>query len=99
MVKIVWTELSIDDLREIHDYISKNSSRFATITVNKIYQRAELITNNPSLGRIVPEIGNEKIRELIIGNYRLIYLIISDMQIDILRVYHSARSLTIKDLK
>jgi toxin ParE1/3/4 len=62
MVKIVWTELSIDDLREIHDYISKNSSRFATITVNKIYQKTELITNNPYLGRIVPEIANEKIR-------------------------------------
>jgi len=99
MVKIVWTELSIDDLKEIHDYISKNSSRFASITVNIIYQRAELIYSNPYIGRIVPEIANEKVRELIIGNYRLIYFIISDMQIDILRVYHSARSLTKEKLK
>ena len=99
MVKIVWTEFSVDDLKEIHDYISKNTPRFAIITVNKIYQRAEIIISNPYVGRIVPEINNEQVRELIIGNYRLIYLIISDIQIDILRVYHSARSLTKEHLK
>jgi addiction module RelE/StbE family toxin len=99
MVKIVWTELSVDDLKEIHDYIAKNSQRFASITVDKIYQRAQLLTSSPSLGRMVPEIKNEKVRELIIGNYRLIYFIVSEFQIDILRVYHSARSLSDDTLK
>jgi len=99
MVKIVWTELAVDDLKEIHDFIAKNSPRFASITIDKIYQRAQLIADNPFLGRIVPEINNEPIRELIIGNYRLIYFIISELQVDILRVYHSARSLSEETLK
>ena len=99
MVKIVWTELAVDDLKEIHDFIAKNSPRFASITIDKIYQRAQLIADNPFIGRIVPEINNEPIRELIIGNYRLIYFIISELQVEILRVYHSARSLTEEKLK
>ena len=99
MVKVVWTELSVEDLRGIHDYIANNSSYYASITVNRIYKRADLIPNNPNIGRIVPEIGSKEIRKIIIGNYRLIYLIVSDIQVDILRVYHSARYLSKEDLK
>ena len=33
MVRIVWTEVSIEDLKEIFDYIAKDSVRYATIPV------------------------------------------------------------------
>jgi len=39
MVKIVWTELSTADLKEIFEYIAKDLSHYASITVNKIYNR------------------------------------------------------------
>ena len=29
MVKIVWTELALEDLRSIHEYICKDSKRYA----------------------------------------------------------------------
>jgi len=93
MVKIVWTEISILDLKEIFDYIAEDSDRYATLTTNKIYQRVQVITDNPFLGRIVPEFREKLLRELIEGNYRIIYRIKSESQIDILRVYHSARLL------
>lgn len=93
MVKIVWTELSISDLKEIFEFIAEDSDRYATLTVNKIYHRAQVLTDNPSLGRIVPEFNEKSIRELIEGNYRIIYRIKTGLQIDILRVYHSARLL------
>jgi plasmid stabilization system protein ParE len=93
MVKIVWTEISILDLKEIFDFIAEDSVRYATITTNKIYQSVQMITGNPYLGRIVPEFNEKLIRELIEGNYRIIYRIKSEFQVDILRVYHSARLL------
>jgi toxin ParE1/3/4 len=93
MVKIVWTELSILDLSAIFDFIAENSDRYATITTNKIYQRVQVLTENPFSGRIVVEFNEKSIRELIEGNYRIIYRIKSPIQIDILRVYHSARLL------
>jgi toxin ParE1/3/4 len=58
MVKIVWTELSISDLKEIFDFISEDSERYAILTSYKIYQRVQILINNPYLGRIVPEFND-----------------------------------------
>ncbi len=93
MVKIVWTEISTEDLREVYEYKAEDSIRYANITVNKIYQRVQIITGNPYIGRIVPEFKDKLIREIIEGNYRIIYRIKSEIQVDILRVYHTARLL------
>ena len=94
MVKLIWTEISKQDLKDLYDYISKDSRRYASITVNKIYQRAQDITTNPNTGRIVPEFNDKLIREVITGNYRIVYLIVTKSQVHILRVYHSARFLS-----
>ena len=99
MVKIVWTELSTSDLKEIFDYIADDSIRYASITTNRIYQRVQPIIDNPYIGRMVPEFSDKSIREVIEGNYRIIYNIISKSQVDILRVYHTARLLRKKNLK
>lgn len=93
MVKIVWTEVSILDLKEIFDYIAEDSVRYAALTTYKIYQRVQPLIHNPYTGRIVPEFNEKSLRELIEGNYRIIYRIKKDNQVDILRVYHSARLL------
>jgi toxin ParE1/3/4 len=48
MVKLVWTEISKQDLKDIFDYISNDSQRYASITVNKIFQRVQdIIVDNP----------------------------------------------------
>jgi toxin ParE1/3/4 len=98
MVKIVWTEVSINDLRNIFDFIAVDSVRYATITVNKIYLRTQAISDNTSIGRIVPELKKKSIREIIDGKFRIIYRITNHSQVDILRVYHSARLLRKKNL-
>jgi toxin ParE1/3/4 len=91
MVRIVWTDLSVSDLKDIVDYISEDSTRYASLMANRIYKKVQILVSNPSLGRIVPEINDNTVRELIEGNYRIIYRIKTENQIDILRVYHSAR--------
>jgi len=53
MVKIVWTELSTSDLKEIFDFIADDSIRYASITTNKIYNRVQPILDNPYIGRMV----------------------------------------------
>jgi plasmid stabilization system protein ParE len=93
MVRIVWTEVSLDDLKEIFEYISVDSIRYANLTVNKIYQGAQVISVSPYAGRIVPVFKKTLIRKLIIDNYSIIYRIKSDTLVDILRVYHSSRLL------
>ena len=93
MAKVIWTELSLADLRNIYEFISKDSIFYAARQIEKIVERVEQIENFPDSGRIVPEFNNNSLRELIEGNYRIIYHIVSEEQIGIVRIHHSASSL------
>ncbi len=92
MVKIIWTDFAIEDLRLIHDYISKDSKRYADRFLEKLLERVDQLESFPKSGRVVPEFNIDSIRELIEGNYRIVYKI-STTQIAILRVHHAARQL------
>ena len=91
-MKIIWSEFAVEDLKSIHDYISKDSKVYAGRFVEKIISRVNQLENNPQSGRVVPEFNIETLRELIEGNYRIIYKVNSDF-IGIVRVHHSARQL------
>jgi addiction module RelE/StbE family toxin len=99
MVRINWTFQSRDDLHNIADFISKDSMRYAKLQVVRLKNKTQLLKSHIRIGRIVPEINIENIRELIEGNYRIIYKIVSEEQIDILTVHHSARDLTKRKIK
>jgi len=92
MVKIIWTQRSLDDLKSIAEYISKDSVNYAALTLERIIDVTKHLESNPRIGRMVPEIGkNDKIREIILGNFRIIYKITSTLTIHILTVHHSAK--------
>lgn len=93
MVKLIWTDQAINDLRDIGDYIGENSEVYAKLTVRRLFERTDILKAFPLSGRIVPEKSEESLRELIEGNYRIIYEILSPNQINILTVYHSSREL------
>jgi addiction module RelE/StbE family toxin len=93
MAKIKWTNLALDDLRDIHDYVAQDSPKYADRLMDKIIERVDVLEQHPKIGRKVPEFDKELIRELIEGNYRIIYRIESEEEIGIARVHHAARLL------
>jgi addiction module RelE/StbE family toxin len=93
MVRLSWTEIAIRDLEEIFDFIARDSTRYASITVNKIYQRVQDIKDSPMAGRMVPEFQSTNLREFIYRNYRIVYQIIETDRVDILRIFHTSRLL------
>lgn len=93
MGKITWTVLAELDLLEIESYIAQDSPTYAIITIEKIFDRAFILLKHPLSGRIVPEFENPNIRELIEGNYRIVYFLKNKHEISILRVHHAARVL------
>ena len=100
MVKIIWTQRSLTDLKSIAEYISKDSVKYASLTLERIIDVTKYLETNPKLGRMVPEIGrNDKIREIIFGNYRIIYQITNTVTVHILTVHHSAKRLRQTSLK
>lgn len=61
--------------------------------INSIFNKIELLYENPKIGRKVPEFESDFIRELIQGKYRIIYRLADDYKIEILRIIHGSRLL------
>ena len=93
MVKIIWTVLSVFELKEIYDYISLDSKRYAKNQIDRIKQKTSILKSMPEVGRVVPELDRNEIRELIEGNYRIIYRIKTKDLLEILTIHHSSRNL------
>ena len=68
--------------------------QFFQFQVEKIKNKTEILKSQIEIGKIVEEIGNPNIRELIEGNYRIIYRVVDKKTIHILMIHHSARDLT-----
>lgn len=73
MVKVVWTEFALEDLSSIKTYISNDSKVYAKKFTEKLISRVDQLEKHSQLGRIVPEFNIDTLRELIEGNYRIIY--------------------------
>ena len=87
MVKILWSLQARDDLKNIYSYIKQDSIYYANNFKLNILNRIEQLVNFPKSGRIVPEYNCEQVRELIYGNYRILYEIKDSVQI--LAIAHS----------
>jgi len=94
MVKIIWTQRSLTDLKSIGEYISQDSIKYASLTIERLFDVTKYLETNPRIGRMVPEMGRkDKFREIIYGNYRIIYKITSTLTVHILTVHHSSKRL------
>jgi addiction module RelE/StbE family toxin len=74
-VKLEWSPLALDRVSEIAPYIAKDNPDAAERWVNELFDAVERLADFPESGRIVPEVGVRRIRELVFGAYRVIYSI------------------------
>ena len=98
MIRVQWAPLAIDRLAEIAAYIAEDNPVAAEKWIREGFARAGQLGRFPKSGRPLPETPRPDIRELIWGNYRIIYRI-ETHQISILTVRHTKQILPIKDLK
>ncbi|MHA1150663.1 MAG: type II toxin-antitoxin system RelE/ParE family toxin [Promethearchaeota archaeon] len=56
MVRIEWNERALEDLKDIHEYIARDSKNYANLFIKKIYDSVQKLEDFPNIGRIVPEI-------------------------------------------
>jgi len=75
---VYWTPRAIEDLKMIARFIAMDDPQVARRFAHKLKRRTETLCRFPNRGRVVPEIGRDDVRELIEGNYRLVYRIFED---------------------
>ncbi len=90
MARINWSDQALDDLDAICDFIARDAPRYAQVFANRVFESVERLELFPKSGRIVPELQLETIREIIFGNYRIVYRL-KQKEVEILTVFHAVR--------
>lgn len=97
-MELLWSHEALDQLVEIEDFISKDSPERAADFVDGIVRHVEdTLPPHPQIGRVVPEILNPEIRELVYRGYRIIYRLTST-GIYILTVFEGHRLLRLDEM-
>lgn len=90
--RVIFSPQSQDDLHDIVKYIARYSPRHALAQGERLIASALKIGNFPRQGRVVPERSQFHVREMIEGNYRIIYQLDDEIEaVFILRFWHAAR--------
>ena len=92
---VILSNFAEDDLKEIIEYYQEINSEFSRNLFLAIEDKVKDLKDFPELGRIVPELEKQNIleyRELIEGNYRIIYAI-QDKYVTIHTIVDSRRNL------
>ena len=81
------------ELSAVLDYYDLiGASGFAEVFEAKLIEKLRRLEQFPRLGRIVPEIRDESIREVLHRNYRIVYMLDRDEEeVLVLTIFHSAQ--------
>jgi toxin ParE1/3/4 len=90
--QIRWSPRAASNLEGICNYIARDSKHYASLFAKKVFAIVENIPEFPKSGRIVPEYGDENLREKIYQNYRIVYRLKEDA-IEIVAICHAAKQL------
>ena len=92
--RVAWSPRAIEDLEAIAQYISADSSAYAATVVKTIFNTTRNLSRFPFAGRIVPELGDENIREWFAYSYRIIYRLDENV-VTVAAIVHGRRMLSI----
>lgn len=87
-MKIIWSPTARTKTKEILEYVAEDNPDAALTLIDQFEVKVEKLKENPELERVLPELKNDKIRELVVHkNYGVIYEINPDL-IEILTIRH-----------
>lgn len=95
---VIWSEPAKADLRSIHDFIAHDSLHYAKKVTQDIREKTDVLDELPKVGKKVPELNDDAVRELSLYSYRIIYEIKSQ-GVFVLAVAHKRRDLKAGDIE
>lgn len=91
--KVILTPQAQNDLRDIVSFIAQQNPERAKSFGHELIDHALSLAELPERGRMVPEISDSGVREIVHRPYRIIYEFFPDQNaVYILRIWHGARS-------
>lgn len=90
-MKLTWADTAVNQLEAITDSLYQSNPDSAAKFVDNIMNRISNLRLFPEKGRIVPEINDRSLREIIYNKYRVVYKLSN--KIEIVYIQHSAKPL------
>ena len=94
-MRLIWSLQAIEDVEAIRTYVARDSEQYANLLVDWIIAAVDRLEGFPLSGRVVPEVGDESLREVIYRNYRIVYRLKPEI-IEVVTVFHAARLLRLE---
>lgn len=91
-MKLRWTRQAEQQLVEIGRFIARDKPGAARRWVEVLRRRAAVAAERPLAGRVVPELSQDDIREVIVRGYRIVYRV-GENAVDILTIFEGHRLL------
>jgi len=89
---IIWRDNAKEDLRDVLHYLSRYPTAYVDTWTEDLARKLRLLEAFPEMGRIVPENEISHFREILIGNYRLLYIYLNN-SITIIAIRHQSSQL------
>jgi len=95
VTRLLWSPQAVEDVEAIRSFVARDSEHYANLLVERIVAAVDRLNSFPFSGRVVPEVGDESLREVVYGNYRIVYRVKPEV-VEIVTVFHSARLLRLE---
>jgi len=96
-MKVVWTAQAWERLMEIETFIAQDAPAAATKLIDRLISRTDALAHHPDRGRRLSEMPASGLRELVVGNYRIVYRRGSQV-VEVLAVFEGHRLLRREEL-
>jgi toxin ParE1/3/4 len=90
MIPLRWSPQARREFWEIYHYLEQNDPHLAEKFAFNVYTLLEKVQKFPLMGRMVPELMIQTIREVFYKRYRIIYRYQNEI-IEIITIFHSSR--------
>ncbi len=87
---MIWSDPAKADLRSIHDFIAHDSEHYAKQVTQDMVAKTDVLNELPRIGKVIPELGDDNLRELSLYSYRILYEIKAP-EVSVLAVIHKRR--------
>lgn len=94
MAQVIWSNPAVEDLHQLREFYSQFSTGYAERLVDKLIARVDILIRFPQSGRMAPQFQDGYTRELVSGDYSIIYRIQDADTVIISRIQSNLKPLT-----
>ena len=97
-MKLIWSPLALERVGDIAAYIARDNPAAAEAWVDAVFSKVGKLVDFPESGRHLPEIKRTDLREIVFGNYRIVYRLRKG-EIVVLTVRHFRQILPVEEVE